>query len=120
MIYLIDRRFTIEGTLEFLGNIIKCPKVYDKCFCFSCKFKGKVEVNDNQGTSFADGNDNYNVNHGTCFADAKVDGKQESFLYDDDDTVCSKARDPPTKQRVKPCSQCGCGCGCGGAALFPQ
>ena len=39
----------------------------------------------------------------------KVNGKQESPLSDDDDTVWSKARE--SKQRDKPCSQCGSGCG---------
>ena len=44
MIYLIDRRFTIEGALDILVNQVKCPKMYDKCFCFSYKVKGKFEV----------------------------------------------------------------------------
>ena len=65
MIYLIDRRFTIEGALGILVNQVKCPKMYDKCFCFSRKVKGKVEVNDNQGTCSSD--DNINDNQGTCF-----------------------------------------------------
>ena len=96
MIYLIDKKFTIEGALDILVNQVECPKMYDKCFCFSCKVKGKVEIevesngdanvydnqgtciadgNDNQGTCFADGNDNdngnYNDNQGTCFVDDK-------------------------------------------------
>ena len=54
---------------------------------------------------FADGNDN--DNQGNCFAD----DKQESSLSEEDDIVWSKAQDSPTKQRDKPCSQCGCGCG---------
>ena len=87
MIYLIDRRFIIEGALDILVIQVKCPKTYDKCFCFICKAKCKLEVevegngdvnvndngNDNQGTCFADGNDNYicNGNQETCFADDK-------------------------------------------------
>ena len=121
MIYLIDRRFTIEGALDILVNQVKCPKMIDKCFCFSCKVKGKVEVNDNQGTCFSDDNifDNQgacfencndNDNQGNCFADEK----QESSLSEEDDIVWSKAHDSPTKQRDKTCSQCRCGCGCGG------
>ena len=31
MIYLIDRRFTIEGALDILVNQVKRPKMYDKC-----------------------------------------------------------------------------------------
>ena len=185
MIYLIEKRFTIERALYILVYQVKCPKMYDKCFCFSCNVKGKVvvevegngddNVNDNQGTCFADGNDtqgtcladgndnensndndnqgtcfvdgndnqgtcfadgndndnsNDNDNQGTCFADGNdndnsndndnqgacfTDDKQESSLSEEEDIVWSKARDSPTKQRDKLCSQFGCGCGCGEA-----
>ena len=64
MIYLIDRRFIIEGALDILVNQVKCPKMYDMCFCFSCKVKGEVEVDVNEATRFADDNDN----QGNCFA----------------------------------------------------
>ena len=107
MIYLFYRRFTIEFALDILVSKVKCLKMYDKCFCFSCKVKGKVEVNINQGTCFSDykvndnGNDKVNDNQGTCFADEK----QESSLSEEDDKVWSKARDSPTKQRDNPCSQ---------------
>ena len=94
--------------------------------CLACHEQSSFSddiVNDNQGTCFADGNDNLrtclasheqssfadckdNDNQGTCFAD----DKQESSLSEEDDIVWSKARDSPTKQRDKPCSQCGCGC----------
>ena len=82
MIYLIDRRFIIEGALGILVYQVKCTKMYDKCICFSCKVRGKAEVNvndnskdifndnvrgnvnvnDNQETCSADGNENFNVN----------------------------------------------------------
>ena len=138
MIYLFDRKFTIEGALDFLVNQVKCPDGYKKCQCLGCKVGVEVEgnqgtclachqqslfaddnVNDNQGTCFADGNNNQgtclashehslfadgNDNQGTCFAD----DKQESSLSEEDDIVWSKARDSPTKQRDKRCSQCGC------------
>ena len=119
MIYLIDRKFTIEGALDILVNQVKCPKIYKKFFCFCCKVKGKVEVevngsgdvnvNDNQGTCFADGNDNQgtcfadgndNDNQGTCFAD----DKQDSSLSEEDDIVWPKALNSTTKQRDKSCS----------------
>ena len=121
MIYLIDRRFTIEGALDILVNQVKCPDGYKKCQCLGCKVGVEIEgnqgtcfsddnVNDNQGTCFAGNNDNqgtclasheqssfadgnYNDNQGTCFAD----DKQESSLSQDD-IVWSKARDSPTKQ----------------------
>ena len=74
MIHLIDRRFILEVALDILVNQVKCPKMYDKCFCFSCKVKSEIEVNvnDNQGTCLADTNDK--VDQGTCFADANVNG----------------------------------------------
>ena len=178
MIYLIDRRYTIEGALDILVIQVKCPDAYKKCQCLGCKVVVEVEgnqgtcfsddnVNDNQGTcfaygndnqgtclasheqsSFADGNDddnqvtcfsddNVNDNQGNCFAYGNdnqrtclasheqssfadgneddnqgtcfADDKQESSLSEEDDKEWSKARDSPTKQRDKPCSQCGCG-----------
>ena len=73
MFYLFDRRSTIEGALDILVDQVKCLKMYDICFYFGCKIKGKVEVNVNQETCFADenvsGNVNVNDNQGTCFAD---------------------------------------------------
>ena len=45
MIYLIDRRFTIEAALDILVNQIKYPDGYKKCHCLGCKAKGKVEIN---------------------------------------------------------------------------
>ena len=139
MIYLIDRRIIVEGVLDILVNQVKCPEGYRKCLCLGGKARGKLEVN--QGSCFADGNDNDNDNdngngsgndnnnndekgnQGTCFADGN--GKQDSPLldgvasakpfhgwseaHDDGDIIFSR-----TKQRIKPCSQCGCGCGCVG------
>ena len=61
MIYLKDRRFTIEGAMDILVNEVKCPKMYDKCFCFSCIVKGKIEV-EVEGN----GDVNVNENQGTC------------------------------------------------------
>ena len=56
-----------------------------------------------------------NRNQGTCFAD----DKQETHNDDDGNYIFifserNEVLGPPTKQRNKPCSQCGCGCGCGG------
>ena len=63
MIHLIDRRFTKEGALDILVNQVQCPQMYDKCFWFSYKAKGKVEVNvkDNVNDNVKD-NVNDNVN----------------------------------------------------------
>ena len=117
----IDRRFIIEGALNILVNQVKCPKMYDNCFCYSCKVKVKVEVNvngfhpqatadDNQGTCFADGNvnakDNVNVsdNQGTCFADGNGEAWPETHSDNDDDKYVSIFSE--TKQRDKTCSLC--------------
>ena len=84
MIYLVDRRFTIEGALDILINQIKCPDGYEKCQCLGCKTKAKVEVNDNVdgnlGTCFTDDNDNGNVND-----NVNDNGNQENCLADDND-----------------------------------
>ena len=80
MIYLIDRGFRIKSALNILVNQVKCPEIYNECICLRCN----VNVNDNQGTCFADdlrssfaNNVNYSVNdlrssfanQGTCSAD---------------------------------------------------
>ena len=64
MIYLIDRRFLLEGALDILVNQVKRPGLYDKCFCLGCKVKGKVEVEvgDDSTNGNANGNFNGNVN----------------------------------------------------------
>ena len=55
MIYLIDRRFTIEGVLDILVNQFKCSDGYIKCQCLGCKSKGKLE-------NEVEGNGDVNVN----------------------------------------------------------
>ena len=52
MIYLIDRGFRIKSTLNILVNQVKCPEIYNECSCLGCSV--------NQGTCFADDNDNVN------------------------------------------------------------
>ena len=54
MIYLIDRGFRIKSALNILVNQCKYPAINNECFCLGC--------NVNQGTCFADDNDNVNVN----------------------------------------------------------
>ena len=66
--------------MNILVNQVKCPEIYNECFCLGCH----VNVNDNQGTCFADdlrssfaNNVNDSVkdlrssfaNQGTCSAD---------------------------------------------------
>ena len=81
LIYLIDRGFTFKSALIVLVNQVKCPEIYNECFCLGC--------NVNQGTCFADDNDNVNVNdndkddtvnQGTCLASHE----QSSFADDND------------------------------------
>ena len=40
----------LKIALNILVNQIKCPEIYKECFCLGCH----VNVNDNQGTCFAD------------------------------------------------------------------
>ena len=82
MIHLIDRGFRIKSALNILVNQVKCPEIYTECFCLGC--------NVNQGTCFADDNDNINDNdkdnvndndnQGTCLASHE----QSSFADDND------------------------------------
>ena len=65
MIYLIDRGFRIKSALNILVNQVKCPEIYNECFCFGCN----VNVNDNQGTSSADDLGSSFGNQGTCSTD---------------------------------------------------
>ena len=126
MIYLADMGLRIKRALDTLVNQVKCPNEYKKCQCLGCKPKGKVgaEVDVNQETCFVDvndnvnyngnvndnvndngnGNDNDNINEVTCFADYNDDDKYISIFSERDEVLGS-----PTKQRDKPCSQCGCG-----------
>ena len=87
MIYLIDRRFTIEGALDILVNQVKCPDGYKKCQCFGCKAKGIVEVNFNDNDNDND-NGNVNDNQGTCFADVD-DNVNDNGIDNDDDKFIS-------------------------------
>ena len=86
MIYLIDRGFRIKSALNIRVNQVKCPEIYDECFCLGCN----VNVNDNQGTclacheqsSFADdlrSSFANNINNSvkdlrSCFANQGTDG----------------------------------------------
>ena len=111
MIYLIDRGFRIQSALNNLVNQVNCPVGYIKCQCLGCKVKSKVDVNPR--SCFADDNVSDNDNQGTCFTDGNGNGNQVTYLSDDNDddkyiSIFSK-RDSPSKQRDKPCSQCGCG-----------
>ena len=59
MIYLIDRGFRIKSALYILVNHVKCPEIYNECFCLGCN----VNVNDNANDNVHDkDNDNDNDN----------------------------------------------------------
>ena len=96
MIYFINRGFRIKSALNILDNQVKCPEIYNECFCLGCNVDDKFNVNDNDNdndkdnvndndlrSSFANNDnvidndnhngkdnviDNDNVNEGTCFA----------------------------------------------------
>ena len=36
MIYLIDRGFRIKSALNILVYQVKCPEIYNECFCLGC------------------------------------------------------------------------------------
>ena len=55
MIYLIDRGLRIKIALNILVNQVKCPEIYNECFCLGC-FVNDI-ANDNVNDK-----DNYNDN----------------------------------------------------------
>ena len=59
MIYLIDRRFRIKSALNILVNQVKCPEIYNECFCLGCHVKVNNTVNDKDNDN---DNDIDNVN----------------------------------------------------------
>ena len=73
MIYLIDRGFRIKSASNVLVNHIKCPEIYNECFCLGCH----VNVNDNQGTCFADDLRSSFANQGICSADSVNDSVKD-------------------------------------------
>ena len=64
MIYLIDRGFRIESALNILVNQVKCPEIYNECFCLGCSKDLRSSFTDLR-SSFANNdivNDNVNDN----------------------------------------------------------
>ena len=66
MIYLIDRGFRIKSALNILVNQVKCPEIYNECFCLGCH----VNVEDNDKV-------NANVN----VKDNDNDNNNDKFIY---------------------------------------
>ena len=73
MIYLIDRGLRIKSASNVLVNHIKCPEIYNECFCLGCH----VNVNDNQGTCFAYDLRSSFANQGICSADSVNDSVKD-------------------------------------------
>ena len=57
MIYLIDRGFRIESALNILVNQVKCPEIYNECFCLGCSKDLRSSFTDLR-SSFDNVNDN--------------------------------------------------------------
>ena len=62
MIYLIDRGFRIKSALNILFNQIKCPEIYNECFCLGCNVNQGTDCVRGMPTCFADDNDKDNDN----------------------------------------------------------
>ena len=86
MIY--DKGSRIKGALYKLVIQGNCPWMYDECLCLSCKVEDKAIVDDNVNVNGfhpqprTDDNDN----QGTCFADVnnnvdKIDSEREVDIY---------------------------------------
>ena len=57
MIYLIDRGFRIKSALNILVNQVKCPEIYNECFCSGCNVNQGTDSVRGMPTCFADDND---------------------------------------------------------------
>ena len=83
MIYLIDRGFRIKSALNVLVNQVKCPEIYNECFCLG--------HSKDLRSSFTDLRSSY-ANQGTCSADNdndidKDNDLRSSFANNDKDNV---------------------------------
>ena len=92
MIYLIHRGIRVKSALNILVNEVKYLGMYNDCLCSGCK--DKTNVKDNEGTCFADDNDEVEVNDNvndyvnrgrdeilgsqTCLADIKDNDKVDN------------------------------------------
>ena len=82
MIYLIDRRFRVKSALNILVIQVKCPEIYNECFCLGCNVKDNAndKVNDKD-------NDNDNDLR-SSFAIIDIDNDKDirsSFTNNDND-----------------------------------
>ena len=80
MIYLIDRGFRIKSALNILVNQVKCPEIYNECFCLGCK----VNVNDNANDN-ANDKDNDNDNDNDIDNDNDNDNDKDNDIDNDID-----------------------------------
>ena len=79
MIDLIDRRFRIKSAVNILVNQVKCPEIYNECFCLGCNINDNNNDNDNDlrssFTNIDNDNDNDIVNDlPSSFANQGTDG----------------------------------------------
>ena len=85
MICLINRGFRIKSTLNILDNQVKCPEIYNECFCLGCNVNDKYNVNDNDNDN---DNDKDNVNDNDLrFSFAKNDNVIDNDNHNDKDNV---------------------------------
>ena len=90
MIYLIDRRFRIKSVLNILVNQVKCLEIYNECFCLGCH----VNVNDNQGTCFADDlRSSFANNINDSVKDLRSSFANQGTCSTDNDNVSDKDKD---------------------------
>ena len=90
MIYLIDRGFRIKSALNILVNQVKCPEIYNECFCLGCNVNDKAndnvndKDNDNDNDTDID-NDNDHDNYNDIDNDKDNDDDNDIDMDNDND-----------------------------------
>ena len=90
MIYLIERGFRTKSALNILVNQVKCPEMYNECFCLGCNVNDKYNVNDNNNDNDNDNdnnNDHDNDNDNDINNDNDNDNDNDSDNGNDNDNV---------------------------------
>ena len=82
IIYLIDRGIRIKCALNILVDQVKCPEIYNECFCLGFNVNDKYNVNDKNND-----NDNDNNNDNDNDNDNNIDNDNDNDKVNVNDNV---------------------------------
>ena len=86
MIYLIDRGFRIKCALNILVNQVKCPEIFNECFCLGCSKHLRSSFTDLRSSFTNNDNDNDKDND-LRSSFAKNDNDNDKDNLNDNDNV---------------------------------